>query len=135
MITRRYHRRYLPQFRCPKYDICRLNSEDFSKFFLCLGILFLTFSYERTHQEVQEKADFFRIFWNIHDFFDFLEVFRIKLFCPARCSHVLCTIRFPIKFHIGLSMSCLCETLLENALMCLIGLTGVQICVGSVKIK
>ena len=29
--------------------ISRLNSEDFSKFFLCLDILFLTYSYESTH--------------------------------------------------------------------------------------
>ena len=40
-------------------SMVRLNSEDFSKFFLCLGILFLTFSYERTHQEVQENAEIF----------------------------------------------------------------------------
>ena len=34
-------------------------------------------------------------------FFNFFEVFRVKLFCAARCSHVVCTIRFAIKFHIG----------------------------------
>ena len=34
----------------------RLNSENFSKFFLCQDILFLTFSYESTHQEVQKNA-------------------------------------------------------------------------------
>ena len=36
--------------------IHRLNSEDFSKFFLGLDILLLTFSYESTHSEVQKNA-------------------------------------------------------------------------------
>ena len=35
----------------------RLNSEDFSKFFLCQDIFFLTFSYESTHQEVLKNAE------------------------------------------------------------------------------
>ena len=39
----------------------RLNSEDFSKFFLCQDILFLTFSYESTYQEVQKNAKIFSI--------------------------------------------------------------------------
>ena len=42
-------------------SMCRLNSEDFSKFFLCQDILFLTFSYESTHQEVQKNAKIFSI--------------------------------------------------------------------------
>ena len=48
---------YQPEFVI--LNISRLNSEDFSKFFLCQDILFLTFSYESTHQEVQKNARFF----------------------------------------------------------------------------
>ena len=68
----------------------------------------------------QKMLKFFQIFLNIHNFFNFFEVFRIKLFCAARCSHVLCIIGFPIKFHIGLFMSHRCETLWENAITCFI---------------
>ena len=35
----------------------RLNSEDFSKFFLCLDILVLTYPYESTHSEVNNNAE------------------------------------------------------------------------------
>jgi len=35
----------------------RLNSEDFSEFFLCLDILVLTYPDESTHSEVQKNAD------------------------------------------------------------------------------
>ena len=63
----------------------RLNSENFSKGFLCLDILLF-------------KS--FRIFLNIHDFCDFFVVFRIKTF-TATHKHVLCIIRFAVKFHIG----------------------------------
>ena len=48
----------------------RLNSEDFSKFFLCLDISLVS-----THLEV-----------NIHDFFDFFEVFHTKI--PHGTVHV-----------------------------------------------
>ena len=38
-------------------SIGRLNSEDFSKFFLCLDILFLAYSPESTHLVVQKTAE------------------------------------------------------------------------------
>ena len=62
------------------YDMPRLNSEDFSKFFLCLDILFSTHLFESTRQEMHKNANFFRIFLNVHDFFNFFEVFRVKTF-------------------------------------------------------
>ena len=49
--------------------------------------------------------NFFRIFLNIHDFFDFFVVFQTKLFCTVSYSYMLCIKRFPIKFHIGLYIS------------------------------
>ena len=58
----------------------RLNSENFSKFFLCLNISYLTLSYERTHLEVQKNADFFRIFLNFQDFFRNFPGFSYKTF-------------------------------------------------------
>ena len=48
---------------------------------------------------------FFRIFMNIHDFFDFFMVFRSKVFCTASYSHVVDTIRFATKFCVGWAMS------------------------------
>ena len=105
----------------------RLNSEDFSKIFLCQDILFLTFSYGSTHQEVLKNAEFFRLFLNIHDYFDFFEVFRMKLFCTVSYSYVLCSISFPIKFRIELFMSLRWEALGENAITCFIGFTGFEI--------
>ena len=86
-------------------SIFRLNSEDFSKFFLSLDILFLTSSYERTHEKVQKNAKNFSDYSWIFMIFRFLEVFRTKLFCTVRYSHVLTIIRFPVKFHIGLYLS------------------------------
>ena len=54
------------------WSITRLNSENFSKFFLCLDILFLAYSPESTHLVVQKPAEtisnlleyswFFRLF-------------------------------------------------------------------------
>ena len=88
----------------------RLNSEDFSKFFLCLDIIFLTYTFERTHLIVPKNVEIFRIFLNIHDFF---EVFRSKVFCTVSYSHVLGTIRFTIKFHVRLLLSGRWETLRE----------------------
>ena len=38
-------------------SIVRLNSEDFSKFFLCVDILVLTYPYESTHSEVNNNAE------------------------------------------------------------------------------
>ena len=46
----------------------RLNSEDFSKFFVCLDIIFWAFLYERTLEEVKKNVEFFRIFMNFHEF-------------------------------------------------------------------
>ena len=37
-------------------NMSRLNSQNFSNFFLCLGILVLTSSYERTHSESKTNA-------------------------------------------------------------------------------
>ena len=39
------------------FIMSRLNSEDFSKFFLCLDVLFLTYSDESTYLEVQKTAE------------------------------------------------------------------------------
>ena len=39
--------------------IIRLNSENFSKFFLCLDILLLTYSHESTPSEVKKNAEIF----------------------------------------------------------------------------
>ena len=49
--------------------------------------------------------NFSQIFWNIHDFSDFFEVFRIKLLSTVTHKDVICIVRVAIKFHIGLSMS------------------------------
>ena len=53
----------------------RLNSEDFSKFFVRLDNLFWAFPYERTLGKVQKNVEFFRIFLNFHEFFRFLTGF------------------------------------------------------------
>ena len=53
--------------------IARLNSEDFSKFFLCLDILFLTYSDESTYLEVQKTAE---IVSNICEYSWFFRLFR-----------------------------------------------------------
>ena len=37
----------------------RLNSEDFSKFFLCLDIAFLTYSFEKAHIIVPKNVEMF----------------------------------------------------------------------------
>ena len=58
----------------------RLNSGDFSKFCVCLDIIFWAFSYERTLEEVQKNDEFFRIFLNFHDFFRFFRGFSYKFF-------------------------------------------------------
>ena len=58
----------------------RLNSGDFSKFCVCLDIIFWDFSYERTLGEVQKNVEFFWIFLNFHDFFRFFRGFSYKFF-------------------------------------------------------
>ena len=100
-----YNLFYCAVSELPTSFIFRLNSEDFSKFFLSLDILFLTSSYERTHEKVQKNAKNFSDYSWIFMIFRFLEVFRTKLFCTVRYSHVLTIIRFPVKFHIGLYLS------------------------------
>ena len=45
----------------------RLNLEDFSKLFVCLDVIFLTFSCERARQELQKNVKFFRNFSNFHE--------------------------------------------------------------------
>ena len=100
----------------------RLNFEEFRKF-LCAKILYLWPRHIKSHTENWLKLlKLFRIFLNIHNLFDFFEVFYTKL-----CNHVLCTIRFAIKFHIELRMSGDCETLWEDAITCFIGFTRVEI--------
>ena len=71
------------------------------RIFRSFSVLFLTYSYQSTHQEVQINAEFF--FSNILEyscFLDFFKVFRTQLLCAVRRSHVLCIIRFLKKFHI-----------------------------------
>ena len=41
----------------PSTDITRLNSGDFSKFFLCSDIIFLTYSLEKTHLIVPKHVE------------------------------------------------------------------------------
>ena len=61
-------------------DITRLNSEDFSKFFVGLDIIIWPYYYERTPREIQKNVEFFRIFSNFHEFFWFLSGFSLKVF-------------------------------------------------------
>ena len=68
-------------------------------------------------------------------FFDFFEVFNIICFCTVSYSPVLYIIRFLMKFYVEAILWGRWETLGENAITCLIGFTGVENCVGSVKIK
>ena len=63
-----------------KYSITRLNSEDFSKFFVGLDIIIWPYYYERTPREIQKNVEFFRIFSNFHEFFWFLSGFSLKVF-------------------------------------------------------
>ena len=55
------------------WDIVRLNSEDFLKFFLCSDILFQTFPYERADWEVRKNAKFFS---NSREYSWFFRLFR-----------------------------------------------------------
>ena len=71
--------------------------------FFCAKIFYFWPIHMKAHiEKCKTMLKFFRLFLNIHDFFDFFEVFRIKLFCPVSSSHVLTIIRFPVKFYIGL---------------------------------
>ena len=66
----------------------------------------------KAHKEKCKKMlIFFRLFLNIHEFFDFFEVFSIKLFCTVSYSHVLYIIRFSMKFCVGEILSSRCATL------------------------
>ena len=89
--------------------IYRLNSEDFSKIFSVLRyFIFDLFTWKQTSRNVKKCwifSKFFRIFLNIHDFFELFKVFRIKLLSTARHKHVICIIRCAIKFHVGLFLS------------------------------
>ena len=57
------------------YIMPRMNSENISNFFVCLDILFLTYSNESMHLEVKHNTGFFRIFLNFHDFSTFASFF------------------------------------------------------------
>ena len=73
--------------------------------FFCAKIFYFWPVHMKAHiEKCKKRLKFFRLCLNIHDFFDFFEVFRIKLLNPIEPSHVLSTIRFSIKFHVGLSM-------------------------------
>ena len=91
------------------YCISRLNSEDFSKIFSVVRyFIFDLFTWKQTSRNVKNAEFFwkcFRIFLNIHDFFELFKVFRIKLLSTARHKHVICIIRCAIKFHVGLFLS------------------------------
>jgi len=62
----------------------RLNSEDFSKFFLCLDILVLTYPYESTHSEVQKNAEILSDILEYSWFFRLFRGFSYKTFEPKR---------------------------------------------------
>ena len=79
--------------------INRLNSTNFSKFFLCIDVYFLTWSYESTHL-VQKKVEFFSYTLEYSWFFDFFVVFRTKLFITAAQKHVPLSIRFHNRLSI-----------------------------------
>ena len=65
------------------YYMARLNSEDFSKFFPCWDILFLTYSYESTHREVQKNAEIFSIILEYSWFFRLFRGFSYKTFLSS----------------------------------------------------
>ena len=93
------------------FVITRLNSEDFSNFFLCLDIIIWPYYYERTPREIQKNVEFFEFSWIFLIFFGFFEVFSLNVFCPVSCSHVLYIIRFSMKFCVGEILSSRCATL------------------------
>ena len=64
------------------YRINRLTSEDFSKFFLRLGILLLTYSPERAHLEVQKTAEIISNILEYSWFFQLFRGFSYKTFKP-----------------------------------------------------
>ena len=83
--------------------------------FPVLRYLFLTYLDESTHLEMPKMLKFYQYSWISMIFFDFFEVFRRKLFCAARFSHVVCTIRFLIKFHSVMFICGHWEGLRENS--------------------
>ena len=99
----------------------RLNSENFSKFFVCLDIIFWAFSNERTLGEVQKNVEFFWIFLNFPDFFRFFRGFSYKFFCTVSYSPVLCIIGFLLKFYVDAILWGHWETLRETAITCFYG--------------
>ena len=119
--------------------IFRLNSEDFSKFFVGLDIIIWPYYYERTPREIQKNVEFFRIFSNFHEFFWFLSGFSLKVFLYSeiqlRATHhknlheILRGINIlRPRGTTGKNW----KNLLESGYL---QFTGVEICVGSVKIK
>ena len=65
-------------------SISRLNSEDFLKFFLCLDILFLTYSHESSHLEVKKNAENFPNILEYSWFFPLFRGFSYKNFQAQR---------------------------------------------------
>ena len=53
----------------------RLNSDKFFDFLKPFYIIFSMALYDRTHQSIEKKPDFFRIFLNIPDFFSIFDRF------------------------------------------------------------
>ena len=82
-------------------SMIKLNTEVFQYF----NILFLTYLNEKAYQEVPKNNVIFSIFFNFHEFFRLLSDFSHKNCCTVKCNHVLCIIRFLIKFDIGMHMS------------------------------
>ena len=85
------------------YIMPRMNSENISNFFVCLDILFLTYSNESMHLEVKHNTGFFSNILKFSRFFDFCEFFRLKLLRTAtqKCFNVK---KFAMKFHIEMSI-------------------------------
>ena len=62
------------------FHMVRLNSGNFSKFSLCSDTIFLTYSYERTHREVQKNVEFFSNILEYSWFFRLFRCFSFKSF-------------------------------------------------------
>ena len=58
----------------------RLNSDNFFDFLRGFCIIFLTYSNDRTHQTIEKKKDFSRIFLNILEFFGiFVRFLKVRV--------------------------------------------------------
>ena len=80
--------------------------------FFCAKIFYFWPIHMKAHiEKCKTMLKFFRLFLNIHDFFDFFEVFHIIFFCPVSCSHVPYIIRFPMKFYVEAILWGRCATL------------------------